>query len=80
MLIEVQETFRVQIVKVVYYNEDRSFQVLTGKLGNQTTAKLVIKSNRPIPLDTHIVVSGNWVTKEKFGAQFEVNEVLDWGQ
>jgi hypothetical protein len=72
-----KETIAFQIVKIAYYNQDKNFQVLYGRLGNNAEAKIVIKSNREIPVDTQIVVVGIWVNKEIYGPQFEVDEILE---
>ena len=72
-----KETIAFQIVKIAYYNQDKNFQVLYGRLGNNTEAKIVLKSNREIPLDTQVVAVGRWVNKEIYGPQFEVEEILE---
>lgn len=75
-----KETLAFQVVKIVYYNQEKNFQVLYGKLGNQSTVKSVIKSNREIPVGTQVVAVGTWVKKENYGPQFEVDEILEMNQ
>jgi len=72
-----KETIAFQVVKIVYYNEEKNFQVLFGRLGNKSTVKSVIKSNREIPVGTHVVAVGTWVNKDNYGPQFEVEEILE---